>query len=104
MAIKGRKTKRVRRVRKAPPGAGTGRTTDEIADIVSTLEYTIDALKSADCPPGCDHIKSSIEMYEWALEEFKQARDGSKSDRAKRIAALCRLLNIPLGQEEIDGG
>ena len=103
MATKGRKMKRVRRVRKAPPGAVAGRTTDEIADIVSTLEYTIKALKSLDCPPGCDHIDSSIEMFEWALEEFKQARDGSKSDRAKRIAALCKLLNMPLGQVGFDG-
>lgn len=104
MATKGKKAKRVRRVRKAPPGAVAERTTDEIADIVRTLEYTIKALKSADCPPGCDRIKSSIEMYEWTLEEFKQARDGSPVINAERIAALCKLLNIPLAQVEIDRG
>lgn len=97
MATKGKKVKRVRRVRKAPPDAVAARTADEIADIVRTLEYTIKALKSTDCPPGCDHIKPLIEMYEWALEEFKQARDGSPVIDAERIAALCRLLNIPLG-------
>ncbi len=99
MATKGKKVKRVRRVRKAPPDAVAARTTDEIADadIVCTLEYTIKALESAACMPGCDHIKPLIEMYEWALEEFKQARDGSPPDDAERIATLCRLLNIPLG-------
>ena len=77
MATKGKKVKRERRVRQEPqdPGAVAGRPADEITDIVRTLEYTIKALKSADCPPGCDHINSSIEMYEWALGEFKQARD-----------------------------
>ena len=94
MAIKGEK---VRRVRKAPPDAVAARTADEIAGIVRTLEYTIKALESADCPRGCDHIKPLIEMYEWALGEFKQARDGSPIINAERIAALCRLLNIPLG-------
>lgn len=97
MATKGEKVKRVKRVRKALPGAVAGRTADEIADIVSTLEYTIDALKSAACLPGCDQIKPLIEKYEWALEEFKQARDGSSVINAERIAALCRLMNIPLG-------
>lgn len=89
--------KRGRRVRKPPPAAVAGPTGDEIADIVRTLEYTIKALKSTSCPAGCDHIESSIEMYEWALEEFKQAKDGSKPDNTKRIAELCRVLNIPLG-------
>jgi hypothetical protein len=101
MAIKGRKTKRVKRVRKAPPDTVAELTADEIANIVSTLECTINALKSADCPPGCDQINSLIEMYEWALEEFKQARDGGKPDRAKRIAELCGVLG--LGPEWIHG-
>ena len=104
MATKGKKVKRVRRVRKAPPDAVAARTADEIADIVRTLEYTIKALKSADCPPGCDHIKPLIKIYEWSLGEFKQARDGSPVIDAERIAALCKLLNIPLGQVENDGG
>ncbi|MCH9049871.1 MAG: hypothetical protein IIA72_02125 [Proteobacteria bacterium] len=97
MATKGKKVKRVRRVRQAPPGAVAAHTADEIAHIVSTLEYTIDALKSAACLPGCDQIKPLIEKYEWALKEFKQARDGRPVINAERIAALCRLLNIPLG-------
>jgi signal recognition particle subunit SEC65 len=97
MAIKGKQVKRVRRVRKASPDAVGEITTDEIADIVRTLEYTIEALKSADCPPGCNHIKPLIEIYEWALGEFKQAGDGRPVIDAERIAALRKLLNIPLG-------
>ena len=96
MATKGKKVKRERRVRQEPrdPDVVAGRTADEIADIVRTLEYTIKALKSADCPPGCDYINSSIEMYEWALGEFKQARDGSPVINAERIAELCRVLGL----------
>ncbi len=97
MATKGKQVKRERRVRKPPLAHVAGPTGDEIADIVRTLEYTIEALKSADCPPGCDHIKSSIEMFEWALGEFKQAGDGRSVIDAERIAALRKLLNIPLG-------
>jgi hypothetical protein len=98
MATKGKIVRRVRRVRKTPPGAVAERTSDEIADIVRTLGDMIEALKSADCPRGCDHIKPLIEMYEWAFEEFKQARDGDgrKPYSAKRIAELCRVLNVPL--------
>jgi hypothetical protein len=97
MATKDKNMRRVRRVRKAPPGAAAERTSDEIADIVRTLGGTVEALKSADCPRGCGHVKPLIEMYEWALEEFNQATDdGGKPTSERRIAELCRVLNVLL--------
>ena len=90
--------RRVKRVRKAPPGAVAERTSDEIADIVRMLRGTVEALKSADCPRGCGHVRPLIEMYEWALEEFNQATDGDggKPTSERRIAELCRVLNVLL--------
>ena len=97
MATKGKIVRRVKRVRKAPPGAVAERTSDEIADIVRTLGGTIEALKSADCPRGCGHVRPLIEMYEWALEEFNQATDGDgKPTSERRITELCRVLNVLL--------
>ena len=77
---------------------------DRIAVLVGSLESGIKDLKSVS-PTPCErhHIELLIHMYEWALAEIEDVLDGSPMSDADRVAALCRLLNMPLGQMEFDG-